>query len=296
MVCYHYNDSKELFDNYFQEFFMKKKFLLFICSLFLTISCFAQNTDPKYYSDIYNDYSGYAVALYLGNLKELDNISPNAFFEKLSDKLDKEFDPIQKVTKKNNWLFKKALNEWEYEKNEVYVVMCADSNYSTELLVFFVVINGKDDFKWKAYNFNEKDLERIGEIFNDNEEADVEITPIPSSEEYVSGKREIFEWYTSLGIIQTKTNEDMPATIRVDVALAYKKNDTAASEEITKRTVEIKAYLRRYFSEKTAKELRNTNNEDELEKEIKDYLNEKIFSSNLIQDVVFQQKDVIGGY
>ena len=51
------------------------------------------------------------------------------------------------------------------------------------------------------------------------------ITAIPSSEEYVSGQREIFDWYTSLGIIQTSTCDDPPATVRVDVALAYKKDD-----------------------------------------------------------------------
>lgn len=272
---------------------MKKRFLFIICILsFIGFKSFAQNTDFKYYSDIYNDFSGYSLAIYLGNLKELDNVSPDLFFEKISEKLDDEFSPIQKVTKKNNWLFKKAMNEWEYEKNEVYVVACAESNYSTQALVFFVVVNGKDDFRWKAYNLNEKDIYRIGEIINE-EDNDVEVTSIPSSEEYVSGQREIFDWYTSLGIIQTKTNEDNPATVRVDVALAYKKDDTATSEEITKRTVEIKAFLRRYFSEKTAKELRNTNNEDEMENEIKNGINEKILTSGQIRDVVFQQKDVI---
>ena len=119
------------------------------------------------------------------------------------------------------------------------------------------------------------------------------ITAIPSSEEYVSGQREIFDWYTSLGIIQTSTCDDPPATVRVDVALAYKKDDKATSTEITQRTVELKAFLRRYFSGKTAAELRNTNNEDALENEIKNGINDKILSSSRIRDVVFQQKDVI---
>ena len=153
-------------------------------------------------------------------------------------------------------------------------------------------MNGKDDFRWKAYNLTEDDMIRLAAIINE-EENDGDVTPIPSSDEYISGQREIFDWYTSLGVIQTKTNEDKPATVRVDVALAYKKDDTATAEEITKRTVEIKAFLRRYFSEKTAKELRNTNNEDEMENEIKNGINDKILSSGRIRDVVFQQKDVI---
>ena len=120
-----------------------------------------------------------------------------------------------------------------------------------------------------------------------------QITAIPASEEYVSGQREIFDWYTSLGIIQTTTCDDPPATVRVDVALAYKKDDKATSTEITQRTVELKAFLRRFFNSKTAAELRNPNNEDALENEIKNGINDKILSSSRIRDVVFQQKDVI---
>ena len=119
------------------------------------------------------------------------------------------------------------------------------------------------------------------------------VTAIPASEEYVSGQREIYDWYTSLGIIQTTTADDPPATVRVDVALAYKKDDKAASSEITARLVELKAFLRLYFSSKTAAELRNPNNEDALENEIKNGINDKILSSSRIRDVVFQQKDVI---
>ena len=119
-----------------------------------------------------------------------------------------------------------------------------------------------------------------------------QIQAIPTSEEYVSGQREIFDWYTSLGIIQTTTCDDPPATVRVDVALAYKKDDKATSTEITQRTVELKAFLRRFFSTKTAEELRNPNNEDALENEIKNGINDKILSSSRIRDVVFQQKDV----
>ena len=119
------------------------------------------------------------------------------------------------------------------------------------------------------------------------------VTAIPSSEEYVSGQREIYDWYTSLGIIQTTTADDPPATVRVDVALAYKKDDKAASAELSARLVELKAFLRRYFSSKTAAELRNPNNEDALENEIKNGINDKILSSSRIRDVVFQQKDVI---
>lgn len=118
----------------------------------------------------------------------------------------------------------------------------------------------------------------------------VTVTAIPSSKEYVSGQREVYDWYTTLGIIQTETADKK--NVRVDVALAYKKDDKVTPTEISQRTTEIKAFLKRYFNGKTANELRNTNNEDILENEIKNGLNDKVLSSSRIRDVVFQQKDV----
>ena len=120
-----------------------------------------------------------------------------------------------------------------------------------------------------------------------------QVTAIPQSEEYVSGQREVYDWYTSLGVIQTTTSDDPPATVRVDIALGYKKDDKATSTEITQRTVELRSYLRRYFNSKTASEIRNANNEDSLQNEIKNGINDKILSSSRIRDVRFLQKDVI---
>ena len=49
---------------------------------------------------------------------------------------------------------------------------------------------------------------------------------IPMTEEYTASK-EILDWYTSLGLIQTRTMEANPASVRVDVVLGYKKEDKA---------------------------------------------------------------------
>lgn len=116
--------------------------------------------------------------------------------------------------------------------------------------------------------------------------------PIQTSEEYVSGQREIYDWYTSLGLIQTTTMDDPPATVRIDIALGYKKDDKATSTEITQRQVELKSFLRRYFNGKTAYDLRAAN-EDAILNEIKNGINDRILSSSKIRAVEFQQKDVI---
>ena len=114
---------------------------------------------------------------------------------------------------------------------------------------------------------------------------------VPVTEEY-STKRELLDWYSSLGSIRTKTNDQEPATVTVDVVLGYKKEDKATSTEITQRTIELKDFLRRYFTQKTAEELR-PQNEENLKIEIRNAINDSILSSSKIKDVRFMQMDVI---
>lgn len=265
---------------------MKKK-IIFACFIFLTVYySFAQNIEFKYYSDYSKGFSGYAASAYQCKLKDA-NISGDVFFDKISEVLDEEIPPVQKLTKKNNWLFQKSLNEWDYEVGEVYLVFCMESEYSNEALVFFVVIEEKKELRWKAYKVKEADVYKIEELFSNAEP----VTAIPTSEEYVSGQRDIYGWYTSLGLVQGKTSDKI--TVRIDVAFAYRNGDTATPKEIQERTVEIKDYLRRFISKHEAEDFRNINNEDNLEDEVTNGINDLILSSGRIRDVVFTQKDVI---
>ena len=111
--------------------------------------------------------------------------------------------------------------------------------------------------------------------------------------EYTS-KREALDWYTSLDQINTNTDEENPATIRIQVNLGYK-DDKAASTEITSRRVEITDTLRRFFSEQTANDLK-PQNEEILRQNIKDLLNDTILSDSRIRDVRFTQLDVTRQY
>lgn len=115
-------------------------------------------------------------------------------------------------------------------------------------------------------------------------------SPILVAEEY-NTKREILDWYNSLGAIRTRTNEQNPATVIVDVVLGYKKDDKATSTEITQRAIELKDFLRRYFTQKTADELR-PQNEENLRIEIRNAINDTILSSSTIKDVRFMQLDM----
>ncbi|MBE6349790.1 MAG: flagellar basal body protein FliL [Spirochaetaceae bacterium] len=116
-------------------------------------------------------------------------------------------------------------------------------------------------------------------------------TATPISQDYV-GRREVLDWYTSLGSIRTKTSDAIPASVVVDVVLGYKSQDKITSAEITSRQIEIKDFLRRFFTEKTASELK-PQNEDKLRIEIRNTINDDILSTSKIKDVRFLSLDVI---
>ena len=114
---------------------------------------------------------------------------------------------------------------------------------------------------------------------------------VPISDEYTV-QREILDWYTSLGAIRTKSSDKVPASVVVDIALGYKKDDKATFKEITQRNIELKDFLRRYFTKKTAAQLR-PQNENNLKIELKNAINNKILSSSKIEDISFLQLDVV---
>ena len=107
-----------------------------------------------------------------------------------------------------------------------------------------------------------------------------------------SGPRESYDWYKSIGTIQTFTSDNPPATVRVNVLLGYKKEDKACATEITSFSVEIKEFLRKYFRSKSASELKVAENEAKFKIEIKNGINETVLSSSKIRSISFDQLDV----
>ena len=75
--------------------------------------------------------------------------------------------------------------------------------------------------------------------------------------------------------------------------MGYKKDDKQASTEISQRLIEIKAFLRQYFSERTKEELK-PQNEDILRQQIRDRINDDILSDSKIRNVQFTTLDVFG--
>lgn len=112
--------------------------------------------------------------------------------------------------------------------------------------------------------------------------------PLP---EKFSNHREILDWDTSLGSIRTHTEEEHPATIAAEVVFGYKRNDKAAATEITQKTMELKNFLRSFFSQKTAESLQPTH-EEQLKQEILQLVNSSVLENSKIADVRFLSLDV----
>jgi len=114
-------------------------------------------------------------------------------------------------------------------------------------------------------------------------------TAIPVSEEYV-GLREVFSWYQAVGVIKTKSKDELPASVIVELALGYTIDDKATPAELSSRIVELKDFLRSFFTQKTAAELQD---EDKIKLEIKNAINDNILSKSKIKDVRFTQYDIV---
>ena len=182
----------------------------------------------------------------------------------------------------------------KYEKNEVYIVLTTDS-YSIAGTLFLVIIDEKLNTLWRASYFTDlNDIEsKISKIYNKyNINSNTPATTAIASTEEITTKRETLDWYTSLQQIRTKTNDPIPASVIIEVVLGYKKDDKATSTEITSKKVEIRDFLRRYFTGKSALELK-PDNEEALRIEICNTINDDILSSPRIKDVRFLSLEVI---
>lgn len=152
------------------EDFMKKIFLALIFAL-LPAVVFAQNSDLKRYFDYSQDFDGYAAAIFIGTVSDSkqDISTAEEAIALFKEKIGTNFSSVAKLTKNNKWLMEKALNEWDYEEGEIYVVVITSSLYADDGIVIFVAIDEKKNFKYCAYQLNVDELDSFGTIFNEEE-------------------------------------------------------------------------------------------------------------------------------
>lgn len=116
-------------------------------------------------------------------------------------------------------------------------------------------------------------------------------TVISGTEAY-TGTRPEYSWFTTIGVIRTRTQDPTPYSVVVNMIIGYDMNDKLAQTELTNRLYELKDFVRNYFSTKTAEEL-SAENETRLKQEIREILNSNILQKAKAREILFQQLDVV---
>lgn len=113
---------------------------------------------------------------------------------------------------------------------------------------------------------------------------------LPVSEAYLDVPP-IYEYFSGLGEIQTRTIDDPPASVAVNILIGYDRNNKAIADELNLRRVPLLDFLRHYFSSKRAEDLAPSN-ESLVKEEIKEQVNNMVRAKG-VRDIRFQKLTVI---
>lgn len=113
-----------------------------------------------------------------------------------------------------------------------------------------------------------------------------------SSTEVYAPKKPQYSWFSTIGVIRTRTKDPTPYSVVANVIIGYDKDSKVAQNELTNRLYELKDFIRNFFSMKYAAELK-AENEVRLKQEMKEQLNTGLFYDFKVQEILFQQLDVV---
>ena len=112
-----------------------------------------------------------------------------------------------------------------------------------------------------------------------------------NSPEY-QGKQPVLSWYTNIPEIRGRTADTNPTTFIVKVDLGYKQNDKQVQTELVARTPLLTDMIRSFFSSKTASDLTNPNNENQLKEALRTEIN-NVMISGKVQSIAFETFNVV---
>ena len=110
------------------------------------------------------------------------------------------------------------------------------------------------------------------------------------SPEY-EGTTPVLSWYTNIDEIRGRTADENPHTVVAQVSLGYEKDNKIIQTELVSRTPRLRDLVRKFFTEKTAAELR-PRYEEELKTELKERIN-RVLTQGKIDEVIFLEFNVI---
>jgi len=105
------------------------------------------------------------------------------------------------------------------------------------------------------------------------------------------GRRPEFSFYDQIGSITVRTRDFPASSVTVEMIIGYDLNDQAATMELISRRFELRDFVRRYFSGKTAAELA-PEREEVLKNEIREMLNTRFLDTARARLILFNRLDV----
>lgn len=112
----------------------------------------------------------------------------------------------------------------------------------------------------------------------------------PASSEVLVAKTPVYDWYT-LPEIRSRTADQPPATVIVQVKLGYETGSKNIQSELVRRENQLFDLVRQYFSRKTKNEL-TPNTEAAVKQELQEQLNRLLTIGNAVQQIVFMEYNV----
>ncbi|MDR2096909.1 MAG: flagellar basal body-associated FliL family protein [Spirochaetaceae bacterium] len=115
-------------------------------------------------------------------------------------------------------------------------------------------------------------------------------TVVPQTDSYVAVKKQ-YSMFTLIGNVGTRTRDPTPWNVSVDMIIGYDLNDNATAGELNSRLYELRDFVRRYFSSKSAAELM-PENEARIKNEIRELLNTTILDKARVRIILFDKLDL----
>ncbi|MDR0662817.1 MAG: flagellar basal body-associated FliL family protein [Spirochaetaceae bacterium] len=115
-------------------------------------------------------------------------------------------------------------------------------------------------------------------------------TVVPETDSYVAVKKQ-YSMFTLIGNVATRTRDPTPWNVSVDMIIGYDLNDNATAGELNSRLYELRDFVRRYFSSKSAGELQ-PENEARIKNEIRELLNTTILDKARVRIILFDRLDL----
>lgn len=126
----------------------KKIFLFSLISIFVTVSVNA-DSESKHYDDWGNDYHGKAVASYCGTT---ENFDLDLVLKEVSSKIESIgfvfVSDIKKLSKEEEFLIWKSLNEYSLNDNEIYSILWNKDNSNLAGIIYVIITNNGRNFSW----------------------------------------------------------------------------------------------------------------------------------------------------